>query len=484
MGVKDVFARSAALVALAAAISGSLLAAPQLRLSQTVVGPLTVNQGSNPANQVVFATNVGDGTLSLRLNPNVTWLSATTGAPAECSLRGICTPINITVRAAGLTSGLYSGVIAVSDPNAVDAPQTIIVIVRVGSGVPEKVEFNVTPGASSEARFTTANRVNVASSVTGSTNWLAVAAEGAGSFAFGSTYRISANPGGLAAGDYTGQIVTSQSTTAADNRTIPVALKVTSFSALQAAPADTPVAFFGGVVNNATFEADRQAPGGIAAIFGDGFVTGTPAQPSAIPLPTEVGGTRVLVNDKVAPLYYVSPNQINFQIPYDTAVGTAIVRVERGGQRGNPVSMDVGPSSPRLLRLTVAEHGIAVNQDGTFAIPVTPGLPSRPARTGETLTMYAIGFGQTTPAVESGVGAPSGPLGIAPGNYRVLFGTPGPFGGSIEVTPLYAGLTPNFVGLYQVNVTLPASAPRGNAVPVSLVSDLLGTSNRVTIAIE
>ena len=237
-------------------------------------------------------------------------------------------------------------------------------------------------------------------------------------------------------------------------------------------------------MNNATFESDVQAPGGIAAVFGDGFVTGTPAQPSAIPLPTEVGGTRVLVNDKAAPLYYVSANQINFQIPYDTATGTAIVRVERGGQRGNPVSMQVGRSSPRLLRLTVAEHGIAVNGDGSFAIPVTAGLLSRPARTGETLTMYAIGFGQTTPNVQSGEAAPVNPLGVARGNFHVLFGTPGPFGGSIEVTPPYAGLTPNFVGLYQVNVTIPAEAPRGNAVSVSLVSAAEGTSNRVTIAIE
>jgi uncharacterized protein (TIGR03437 family) len=190
------------------------------------------------------------------------------------------------------------------------------------------------------------------------------------------------------------------------------------------------------------------------------------------------------VNDKPAPLYYVSPNQINFQIPYDTPAGIAIVRVDRGGQLGNAVSMQVQRSSPRLLRLSVQDYGIAVNQDGSFPIPSTPGLNSRPARVGDTLTMYAIGFGQTQPAVQSGVAAPVSPLGNAPGKYRVLFGTPGPFGGSVEVTPLYAGLTPNFVGLYQVNVTIPESAPRGSVVPVSLVSDTEGTSNRVTIAIE
>ena len=170
------------MMALSSAISCSMWAAPQLRLSQTVVGPLTVNQGSNPANQVVFASNVGDGTLNLRLTSNVSWLSAATSAPAECSLRGICTPINISIRTTGLSSGLYTGTVAVSDPNAVDAPQTIVVTVRVGTGLPEKIEFNLTPGASSQARLTTANPVNVAASVSGSTNWLAVAAEGGREF--------------------------------------------------------------------------------------------------------------------------------------------------------------------------------------------------------------------------------------------------------------------------------------------------------------
>ncbi|HYP05526.1 MAG TPA: hypothetical protein VER03_04755, partial [Bryobacteraceae bacterium] len=253
---------------------------------------------------------------------------------------------------------------------------------------------------------------------------------------------------------------------------------------LEAAQPNAPVAFFGGVVNNATFEPDVQSPGGISAIFGIGFATGTVTQPTTLPLPTEIAGTRVLVNDRPAPLYFASAGQINFQVPYDTPVGTAIVRVERGGQKGNGVSMQIGRSQPRLLRLTIDDHGIAVNQDGSFPIPRTPGLNSRPARAGETLTLYAIGFGQTTPAVQSGAAAPTDPLGRAPGNFRVLFGTPGPFSSPIEVTPLYAGLTPNFVGLYQVNVTIPEGAPRGNAVPISLVSDTEGTSNRVTIAIE
>jgi uncharacterized protein (TIGR03437 family) len=481
LGLKYAFASSAAIMAL----SNALWAVPQLRLSQTAVGPISVAQGQNGSGQVVYASNVGDGSLNLRLTTNVSWLAATTGAPAECSLRGICTPINIELRANSLAAGLHTGTIAVTDPNAVDAPQTIVITVQVGAGVPEKVELALMPGASSQVRFSTSSPINVSVSVPSGQNWLAVAAEGAGSFAFGSTYRIAVNAGGLAEGDYSGQFVTSKSPVSSENRTVPVALKVTSFSRLEAAASGAPVAFFGGVVNNATFEGDVLAPGGIVAVFGDGFVSGQPVQATSLPLPTELGGVRVLVNDNPAPVYFASSNQINFQIPYDTAAGNVTVRVEKGGQRGNAVSMRVGRSVPRLLRLNIGDYGIVVNGDGSFPIPPTSGVNSHPAKVGDTLVIYALGLGQTEPAVQSGVAAPSDPLGRARGNYRVSFGAPGPFGGaSADVTPLYVGLTPNFVGLYQINVTIPQDTPRGVAIPMALVSDEEGSSNRVNIAIE
>ena len=480
MVLHNVLARGAALLAL----GSSLWAAPQLRLSQTVVGPVAVAQGANAGQQIVYANNVGDGSLSLRLTTNVAWIQTTIGAATPCSLRGICLPLNLDLRTNSLAAGMHTGIVAVTDPNAVDAPQTIVVTVRVGSAVPERVEFALTPGATAQARFTSGNAVQVAATTQPNQNWLAIGAESAGSFSFGSTYRITANTAGLPEGDYTGQIVTSGSSVAAENRTIPAALKVTSYSRLEAAAPNVPVAFFGGVVNNATFEGDTLAQGGIVAVFGDGFATGQPSQASALPLPTELGGVRVLINDRPAPVYFVSPNQINFQIPYDIAAGSAVLRVERSGQLGNPVSMQIGRSVPRLLRLNINDYGIIVNQDGSFPIPQTPGVNSRPARVGETLVIYALGLGQTEPAVQSGVAAPGSPLARAGGNFRVSFGAPGPFGTSAEVVPLYVGLTPNFVGLYQINVTIPAESPRGTSVPIALVSEQYGSSNRVTIAIE
>src|SRR5688572_5808617 len=139
------------------ALSTNLWAAPRLRLSQTVVGPVQTAQGANPDTRVVYADNVGDGSLNLKLTSNVPWLQPTVGASTDCSLRGICLPINVVFRTNTLSPGIYSGVIAVTDPNAVDAPQTIVVTVQVGSGVPDKVEVTLAPGASAQARFNSTN---------------------------------------------------------------------------------------------------------------------------------------------------------------------------------------------------------------------------------------------------------------------------------------------------------------------------------------
>ncbi|MBI4874421.1 MAG: hypothetical protein HY822_07300 [Acidobacteria bacterium] len=279
---------------------------------------------------------------------------------------------------------------------------------------------------------------------------------------------------GLAPGWYQGTVSLA---TNASNATlsVPVQLEVVAQSA--------PRALAQGVVNNATFQAgEAVAQGAIAAVFGEQFTLKDPAQAAALPLPQELGGVRVLVNDRPAPVYYASYGQINFQVPYDAAPGDAVVRVERDGQRGNPISLAITPSAPRLLRLGIGDYGIVVNQDGTFPIPVTPGLASRPARIGDALVIYAIGLGPTTPAVAGGAAAPSDPLARVEPPFSVIFG--GAFSWSgIPVAPLFAGLTPGFVGLYQINVIVPEEAPISDRVRLSLARDGLA-SNAVEIAIQ
>jgi uncharacterized protein (TIGR03437 family) len=105
---------------------------------------------------------------------------------------------------------------------------------------------------------------------------------------------------------------------------------------------------------------------------------------------------------------------------------------------------------------------------------------THPAKIGDTLTIYAIGLGTTSPQPGTGDAAPAAePL------ARLVTPPMAKFGGGIgtnTVVPLFAGLTPTYAGLYQVNVTIPATAPKGT-VDLSLVfPDTL--SNAVQIVIE
>ena len=573
---------SLALLVLSSAQFG--LAAPQLRLSQTAVGPLSVVTGANAPAVAVDAVNVGDGNLNLAVTSSVPWIVPTVGAVRDCPLRVQgCLPINMELRTSGLARGTYTGIVTISDPNAVDAPQTVTVTVAAGGGVPDQVNFYLPPnGSSSRVDFQTTSLLQTSVSTQNGVPWLAVGTEGAGSFRFGQTipYRVTAtHVQGLGEGTYGGQLVTAGSGIATENRTVPVTLRITSqpisqlsaeqltfriaqgsakqtqfiavanrglgtlslsgatatttsggnwltatrvenqnlvsvvADAANVAPgsyqgtvtipnngvqgelrvpvqldvvaAGAPIAYYNGLVNNATFEAgDLIGQGAIVALFGEKFTNGEPQVASSLPLGDELGGLRVFVNNQPAPVYYASYNQVNFQIPYNAAAGDAVVRVERDGQRGNQISTRIVRGAPRLLRLGIADYGIAVNQDGSFPIPATPGVNARPARTGDTLVFYAIGLGPTDGNVASGAASPGSPLARVPGNHRVVFGFAGPFGhDAVEITPMFVGLTPNFVGLYQINVTVPDGAPTGSAVPVALVTDD-GPSNRVTIAIQ
>ena len=144
--------------------------------------------------------------------------------------------------------------------------------------------------------------------------------------------------------------------------------------------------------------------------------------------------------------------------------------MDRSGQRGNSISVTIAARAPRILRLYIDRYGIIVNQDGSFPIPATPGLASHPAKAGDVLVIYAIGLGQTSPAVTEGVSAPTSPLATVPAITSVLFGGGGFRGDSIAVTPMFAGLTPGYAGLYQINVTVPPGLPPGET-PVILLGD-------------
>jgi uncharacterized protein (TIGR03437 family) len=159
--------------------------------------------------------------------------------------------------------------------------------------------------------------------------------------------------------------------------------------------------------------------------------------------------------------------------------------VEANGLRSNGVTVPIANRAPRMLRLGIGEYGIFVNQDGTFPLPRTSvlGAAGRPARVGDTLVMYAIGLGPTSPTVANGTAAPSNPLAVIAPMPVLQFGRTS-ISESDSTAPLFVGLTPGFVGLYQINVTIPATVEKGPNVPVFLNMGNNVFSNTVELAIE
>jgi uncharacterized protein (TIGR03437 family) len=148
------------------------------------------------------------------------------------------------------------------------------------------------------------------------------------------------------------------------------------------------------------------------------------------------------------------------------------VQVVANGNAGNIRSLSVTASAPRMLSGFVAGYGAIVNGlDGSLTFPTgtaVPGYATHPAKPGDTIVIYGIGFGQTTPGAMEGQAAPS----VAPlesiGNVTVTFGGGPLSGSSVVAAASFAGLTPTAVGLYQVNVVVPATTPLGSKVPLSL----------------
>jgi len=335
--------------------------------------------------------------------------------------------------------------------------------VRGAQGGPKQVSYLV----ASNRGVGTLSIAGATGNVTSGLNWLTVAQANG-------LVTVTCDPGSLSPGIYQGTVAVA-SNAVNGTQTIPVNLEVLAQGA--------PYAVVQGVVNNATFAAgDTLAPGTIAAVFGEQFLIGDPVAASSLPLGTSLGGVRVLVNGVAAPVFYASYGQVNFLIPFDVSTAAdAVISVERAGQAGNGVTVPVAARAPRVLRLGIGNYAIAVNSDGSFPIPTTPGLNAHPAKTGDTLVIYAIGLGQTTPAVQNGVAAPSSPLATVPNVTVVLGGQT--FDRGVQVTPIFAGLTPGFVGLYQINVTIPASVPSDPNLPVYLIVNGV-VSNPVAISLK
>jgi large repetitive protein len=190
------------------------------------------------------------------------------------------------------------------------------------------------------------------------------------------------------------------------------------------------------------------APGNIVQIYGSGLA-GPATASTVLPLPTAVNGTGVTIGGLNAPLYYVSPGQINAQVPFELAAGGQYqVVVNANGALTTPQTIQLTQADPAILQFNSGAV-VAQHHDGTLVQDSSPAAP------GEFITIYLSGMGATNGPVASGAASPGNPLAnVADTATLTLNGA--------QLPVLFEGLTPTLVGLYQIDFQVPQTLANGN----------------------
>jgi uncharacterized protein (TIGR03437 family) len=284
----------------------------------------------------------------------------------------------------------------------------------------------------------------MATTVTGS-NWLTVSpSSGSGSGAM----RITVNGAGLSRGAYTGLVSVQSDDALPQVVHIPVTFVVGA--------SETTVVT--ATANGASY-AQAFAPGTMMTIFGTQLSPVTRSA-VAVPLPLDIGGVSATVNGVSAPLYYVSPGQINVQVPYETGVGLAVLGVNNNGQVSS-FPFTVAQTAP----------GLFTTADGSVT-------PSASARQGQTAVAFMTGDGDTNTFLITGASPPTGtatsrlPRPRLPVSVTV---------GGLAATVSFAGTPIGLVGISQINFTVPATAPLGSQAVVVTVGGVRSQAGHINV---
>ncbi len=235
---------------------------------------------------------------------------------------------------------------------------------------------------------------------------------------------------------------------------------------------------------------DDNAPGSIVSAFGAGMSASTAAA-TTLPLPLSLGDVSVIVDGKQARLFFVSPSQINYQVPSNLPSGAANVVVMNRGQMVAQGAIEVssvalslftanasGTGVPAGLLLRVRANGQqALEPLARFDAGLRQFVPAPIARqTGEQLFLILFGTGLQLAGNTDGNAA----NGVAE-NVQVSIG-------GVNAPVIFAGKAPGFAGLEQLNVRIPDNAPANPATPVVVQArdrlNNLKQANTVTISLQ
>jgi len=183
------------------------------------------------------------------------------------------------------------------------------------------------------------------------------------------------------------------------------------------------------------------APGTLISIFGSSLATAT-ASAASLPLGTNLAGTSVMIGGKPAPLVFVSPGQINAQVPYETAEAQTVpVTVTVGGVTSAPVHVAVTGAAPGIFQFGQRR---AVVQNADYSV----NTADNPAAANSYVIAYLTGAGRVDNTVATGAAAEAEPLSRPRGPVTATIA-------DMPADVAFGGLTPGFVGLLQVNLKVP-----------------------------
>jgi uncharacterized protein (TIGR03437 family) len=218
-----------------------------------------------------------------------------------------------------------------------------------------------------------------------------------------------------------------------------------------------------GIVNAASFQ-PSVAPGSLASIFGSNFIS-TAISAQSVPLPMKLGGVTVTIDGRVAPMLYAGSNQINFQVPFETSLGTTSVIVTVNGVNSAPAQVTVSDGAPGIFVYN-SNSSVVQNQDYSL------NGPGNPAKVGSFVILYATGLGAVSPSVVTG-GPPGDAESLATLKVTATIN-------NIPAQVSFAGLAPGFVGLDQVNILIPDLA--AGTYPIKITAGT-AVSNAPTISV-
>jgi uncharacterized protein (TIGR03437 family) len=223
--------------------------------------------------------------------------------------------------------------------------------------------------------------------------------------------------------------------------------------------AQAPIVNPDGVANAADSE-KPVTPGSLVAIYGVDLATRTESA-AVIPLPRSLAGVTVTFDGIAAPLLFVSAGQINAQLPWEVPFSGTVNMVVNNGVASTSQAVPVEAVNAGIFG--ILGRAVAVNLDGALAAPVgsIPGFNTHPVSPGDALILYATGLGAVTPQAVTGNDSHD--------MTRQTVAHPIVLVGGVQAQVLFSGLSPQFVGVNQVNIVVPPNAPGGDRVLVEIV---------------